>query len=207
MGLAQEVLALHDAIEEVLIVENRAGDVHVADQARRNGRSNRNNLKDAGKDPMFGPTLILGAATQVGDAQKSGQLKLVGMQYARLGLVCVPISDNSYLMATASNESLAEVMKTVGKALPHITRKRPTTAEALALDSALDADQAVRFFFTSTNRCEPNNLHIDHVALNTGDQCWQVAGSYRPPHAIRSKRYQIELDARTGAVTKFESRT
>lgn len=206
MGLAEEVLALHDAIDEVLIVEDRAGDVHVVDRAQRNGPSVFEAMKDGGKDSMFGPTLILGAATQVGNAQKSGQLRLVAMQYAQLGVVCVPIDDNSYLMAKTSNEYLLEVMKAVGEALPHMTRRRPTSPETLALDSALDADRAVRSFFASTNLCEPNHIHIDHAILNTNDQCWQVAGSYRPAHAIRSKRYQIELDARTGAVTKFETR-
>lgn len=206
MGLAEELLALHDAIEEVLIAENRAGEIRLVGQAVRNGPSVLETMTEAGKESMFGPTLVLGAAEQVGNAQGSGQLKLVGMQYARFGVVCVPIDDNSYLMAKASNENLLEVMKVIGKAMPYMTKKRSTTPETLALGSALDAHQAVRSFFVSSNLCEPNQVHIDHAVLITTDHCWQVGGSYRPFHAIRSKHYQIELDAMTGAVTKFESR-
>lgn len=205
MGLADEVLALHDAIRDVLIVENRAGDMHVIDQAGRIDYAFSEAMDGAGKDVIIAPTMILGAASQVGRVRKSGQLKLVGMLYAQLGAIFAPLDDNSYVMVTTSNENLPEIMKVIQEELPNVIRRRYPAEEVPAIQSAVDVDEVVRSFFARTRISEPNQVQMDHAALNGNGHSWQVSGSYRPPHAIRSKRYRMELDARNGAVTKFEA--
>lgn len=205
MGLAEEVLALHDAIQDVLIVENQAGEMHVLERAGRQDTPFPEIIDGPGKDSIIAPAMILGAASQVGKVRGSGQLRLVGMLYAQLGALFVPIEEDSYLMVTTSNENLLDVMKALQDALPKIRLNRYSASEDLVIESALQVDQAVRSFFANTRLSEPNQVHMDHANLNNNGLSWQVAGSYRPAHAIRSKRYRIELDARTGAITKFEA--
>ena len=207
MGLADEVLALHGAIREVMVVENRAGEMHVADRAGRNDHPLFDAVNERERDTVVvAPTMILGAASQIGNIQKAGELRLVGMLYEERGALFAPINDDSYLMVTATNENFLEVMITLERALPNILQKRYFTSERLAINSAIDADQAVRSFFGNTRLCEPNSVHMEDATLNTTERSWQVSGSYRPAHAVRTKRYYIELDAKTGAVTKFQAR-
>jgi hypothetical protein len=205
MGLADEVLALHDAIQYVLLVENRAGEMHIVGQAGRNNSSPVEAMTEAEKDSIVAPAMILGAASQIGKVWRYGELRLVGMLYTQLASLCAPVDDDTYLMLTTTTENLPAVMNTVQQALPSLMRKRATPTQTLAISSAVEVDQAVRSFFANTRLCEPNLVRMDHAILNPNDQRWQVAGSYRPSHAIRSKHYQIELDAKTGAVTRFET--
>ena len=206
MGLADTVLALHDTIREVIIVENRAGELRVVDQAARNGHSLLDAANDRDREAfVVAPTMILGAASQVGKIQKAGELRLVGMLYGELGVLCVGIDDDSYLMVTTSNESLAEAMSTLQRELPNLMRKPNFSSEKLAINSAIEADQAVRSFFVTTRMCEPNHVQMVDATLNVTEHSWQVSGSFRPTHAVRTKRYRIELDAKTGAVTKFQT--
>jgi len=207
VGLAGEVLALHGAILEVMVVENRAGELRVSDRAGGNGRPFFDAVNERERDTVVvAPTMILGAASQVGNIQKAGELRLVGMLYEERGALCVPITDDSYLMVITANESFLEVMNALQRALPNILQKRYFTSEPLVINSAIDADQAARSFFANTKLCEPSNVHLEDATLNTNALSWQVSGSYRPTHAVRTKRYYIELDAKTGAVTKFQAR-
>jgi hypothetical protein len=208
VGLAGEVLALHVAIQDVLIVENRAGQLLLADQAGRNDHSFLEAVNERERDAILvAPGLILGAASQTGNVQKAGELRLVGMLYDNLGILCVPVNNDSYLMATTTNESLLDVMKALQKMLPTMLERRTFAPETLAINSAVQADQTVRAFFAKTRLCEPNSVRMEDATLDSRERFWQVSGSYRATHAVRSKRYYIELDARTGAVTKFQARS
>jgi len=208
LGLAEEVLALHAAILRVLIVENRAGEIRIVGQAGKNGHQFLDAASEREKENLvFGPAMILGAASQVGNANSAGELKLVGMLYEQRAAVCIPIDADTYLMVTTANENFLEVMNTLQHSLPDILRKRYLRPEHLAVNSAIDVDQTMRTFFANARLCEPNNVHMEDATLNTSGQTWQVSGSYRPTHAVRSKRYYIEIDAKTGAVTKFQART
>ena len=207
MGLADEVLALHGGIRDVMIVENRAGELRVVDQARRSGHPLMDAVNEHERDTIVvAPTMILGAASQVGNVHNAGELRLVGMLYEQRGVLCAPINADSYLMVTTANEKFLEVMNALQRSLPSIIEKRYFPSEQLAINSAIDADQAVRSFFANTKLCEPNNVQLEDAILNTNEHSWQISGSYRPTHAIRTKRYYIELDAKTGAVTKFQAR-
>lgn len=208
VGLAEEVLTLHADIRNVVIIENRAGELHVIDQATRTGNQLLDTVGERERDTLVvAPTMILGAASQVGNLQKAGVLKLVGMLYERWGTLCVPLSGDSYLMATTASESFLEVMQTLQHTLPSVIERQHLLPQSLAITSAIEADQAVRSFFGNTRLCEPSNVHMEDAILNAGAQSWQVSGTYRPTHAVRGKRYYIELDARTGAVTKFQARS
>jgi hypothetical protein len=204
--LAEDVLALHDAIQHVLVVENRAGDMHVVDQAGRSPSPFSENMNGPAKDSTVAPAMILGAASQFGTVWRYGQLRLVGMLYAELGALCAPIDDNSYLMVTTPSEETLTVMNSLQDNLPNLLQTRTPAREKLAIISATDVDAAIRSFFANTKLCDPNQVRMERADLNAERTSWQVAGSYRPPHAIRFKRYSIELDARTGAVTKFDGR-
>jgi len=207
VGLAGEVLALSNGIRDVMLIENRAGELRLVDQAGRTGDSLLDAASDRDRDTIVvAPTMILGAASQVGNIQKIGQLRLVGMVYEQRGVLCVPINAESYLMVTTANESFPEVMSALQRWLPSVMRKRYFASDSLVIDSAIAADQTVRSFFANTRLCEPSSVHMEDAILNANEHSWQVSGSYRPPHAVRSKRYYIELDAKTGAVTKFQAR-
>jgi hypothetical protein len=155
---------------------------------------------------VVGPTMILGAASQVGNVHNAGELMLVGMLYEQRGVLCVPINADSYLMVTTTSESFQEVMNALQHSLRSIMQKRYIASEPLAINSAIEADQAVRTFFANTKLCEPNNVHMEDATLSSNEHSWQVSGSYRPTHAVRTKRYYIELDAKKGTVTKFQAR-
>ena len=206
MGLAGEVLALHDAIQEVLVIENRAGDVRIIDQAIREGPSLLEAAMGAEKDTiLLTPTVVLGVAARLGHIQRVGGLRLVGLLYEQRASVYVPISENSCLMASITKESLREVLQALEGMLPRLVQP-DRTAESLTISSAVEADHAVQSFFSKTNLCEPSNVRLEDVTLSVNGLVWQVSGTYRPPHALRAKHYNIELDAKTGAVTKFQAR-
>jgi len=208
VGLAEEVLTLHADLRNVVVIENRAGELHVIDQASRNGNQLLDNVSERERDTLVvAPTMILGAASQVGNLQKAGALQCVGMLYERWGTLCIPLTGDSYLMATTASESFLEVMQTLQRALPNIIQRQHLRPETLAISSAIEADQAVRSFFGNTRLCEPSNVHMEDAILNASEHSWQVSGTYRPTHSVRGKRYYIELDAKTGAVTKFQART
>jgi hypothetical protein len=191
-----------------VIIENRAGELHVVDQAARNGNQLLETVTERERDTLIvAPTMIIGAASQVGNLQKAGILQFVGMLYERWGTLCAPLSADSYIMATTTNESFVEVMQTLQHSLPSVLQRQHFRPEPLAIASAIEADQAVRSFFGNTRLCEPSNVHMEDAILNAGTHSWQVSGTYRPTHAVRGKRYYIELDARTGAVIKFQART
>jgi len=205
VGLASEVLALHPGIRDTMLVENRAGELQVTDQAARNGSLPFDAVSEHERETIvLTPSMILGAASRLGDLEKIGRLRLVGLLYEQRSSVCVPISESSYLMVTTPNESLQDVMKALQDGLPNLIRKQNFGPESLIIISAIEADQAVQSFFTKTKLCEPNNVHLEDAILNTSEHSWQISGTYRPAHAVRSRHYNIELDARTGAVTKFQ---
>ena len=207
MGFASEVLALHPAIRDTMLVENRAGELQVTDQAARNGSSPFEAVSEYERETIvLTPSMVLGAASRLGDLEKIGRLRLVGLLYEQRSSVCVPIGENSYLMVTTPNESLQEVMKALQDGLPNIIRNQNLSPESLTVTSAIEADQAVQSFFAKTKLCEPNNVHLEDATLNTSEHSWQISGTYRPVHSVRSRHYNIELDARTGAVTKFQAR-
>jgi hypothetical protein len=207
VGLAEDVLALHSGIRDVMIIENRAGELRVADQAGRDSNSLLDAVNERERDTIVvTPTMILGAASQLGNAQRAGELRLVGMLYEQRGALCVPINADSYLVVTAANESFLEVMNALQRSLPSMMQKRYFTSEPLVINSAIAAHQAVRSFFANTKLCEPRNVRMEDATLKPNEHSWQISGSYRPTHAVRTKRYYIELDAKSGAVTKFQAR-
>jgi hypothetical protein len=179
--------------------------MHVVGQAGRKTSSFFEAISDAEQDSVLAPTMILGAASQVGKIWRYGELMLVGMLYNQLAAVCAPVDEDTYLMVTTSNENLSVIMNIIREALPNLMRRGVTPTQRLVINSAIEVDQAVRSFFVNAKLCEPNLVHMDRAILIPNERRWEVEGSYRPSHTIRAKHYQIELDARTGAVTKFET--
>lgn len=208
MGLAGEVLALHPGIREAFVVENRAGELHVADEATRNGNSALDLVSEREREIFVAaPTVVLGAASQVGNVEKAGRIRLVGLLYEQRGSLCVPIKEGSYLMVTTATETFLDVVKSLRDALPGIMRDRDFVSESPAISSAIEADQTVRSFFATSRLGEPSSVRLESATLDTNTHSWQISGTYRPPHAVRTRHYYVELDARNGAVTKFQART
>ena len=206
MDLADEVLTLHRAILEAMVIENRAGELHIACKATRNDTSLLDAVNDREMEIIVAaPSMVLGAASQIGNVEKAGSLRLVGLLYEQRGSFCVPINRASYLMVATATESFLEVMKTLQDSLPRIMQKRNSVSETEAISSAVQADETVRSFFAITGLSEPSSVHLKSATLDTDKHSWQISGTYRPVHAVRSKGYCIELDARTGAITKFQA--
>lgn len=203
--MANEVLALHQAIREVTVVENRAGELQVTERATKDSDFSLEAVNEREKEIIAAaPTMVLGAASQVGNLEKAGRLRLVGLLYEERGSLCVPINEESYLMVTTETEGFLEVMKTLQDSLLRLMQKRNVVSEPRGVTSAIEADQAIRSFFAATKLSEPTSVRLENATFDATKQFWQISGTYRPPHAVRTKRYHIELDARTGAITKFQ---
>jgi len=205
VGLADEVLALHNAILRVMIVETRAGELHVVDEVSRRNPALFNSVSQQANDILLvAPTMILGAAAKIGNLQGTGELSLVGMLYEEQGLICAPVNEATYMLVTTPRESLHGVMETFERTLPRVLDKRSPISRSLAINSAAEADQTVRAFFANIGLCDPTSIRMQDATLNPNDHSWQISGVYRPAHALLSKRYIVRLDARTGAVTTFQ---
>jgi len=208
VGLAGEVLDLHPAIREAVVVENRGGELHVADEATRNGNSALDLVNEREREILVAaPTVVLGAASQVGNVEEAGRIRLVGLLYEQRGSLFVPIKDGSYLMVTTGTEAFLEVVKTLQDRLPGLMQDRDVVSESSAIGSAIEADQTVRSFFATSRLGEPSSIRLENATLDTNKHSWQISGTYRAPHAVRTKHYYVELDSRNGAVTKFQVRT
>ena len=198
LTFAKEVLAVHDAINEVLIIEDKAGESIIADEAHR---FEGLDPVFADKNAMLAPMLILGAASRLTSGMEPA--KLVGITYANQGVLFTPIDDNTVLMLTTRIESLSEVTEEVHRALPELLKRRSMGSEKYAVESAVDADKIIRSFLATTKRGDPTRAQIQSVTLDERDHVWRASGSFRSRFSLRSLHYEVAIDARTGSVTEF----
>lgn len=203
MTFAKQVLAVHDAINEVLIIEDKAGESIIADEAHRSGGLD-SVLGDFDKNAMLVPTLILGAASRL--TGESGPARFVGITYANYGVLFTPIDDKTMLLLTTRPESLSAVTDEVQRALPGLLRRRSMGYEGYAVESAVDVNEVVRSFLATTKLCDPTRAQLKSITKEQNGNLWRASGSYRPWLSLRSLHYEVEIDARSGSVTKFMTR-
>lgn len=203
--LADDVLALHDGIREVLILEERAGQHVIIEEAVRDSVSQDllgGRLVEVHGGVSLAPNIILGAAEQFGG--DPGGLKLVGILYKRNGVILCNLSETRLLAISTSPDSFHSVMVIVNKSLPRLIEEAGVRLKEGAVRSAAVAEDIARFFLEGKIH-GPLSVSVDDVTHRGINHRWEVHGSYRSPSSITSKRFQIEIDAENGSVMRFSS--
>lgn len=199
MALARKVLALHDGIREVFVLEHTSGQYAVAEEATRNASILSESLNEVRKHAQLIPVAILGGAAQfTGDPDS---LKLVGILYQSGGVIFTHLGEKKLLALSTSPESLYSVMEKVNKTLPRLLELERGEG-AIGVKSAAEAENIARSYLTSRMH---GSILVDEIAYHETDHRWMVHGSYRPSSWGWSKRFQVELDAGKGSVMRFVS--
>jgi hypothetical protein len=201
MGFADEVLALHQDIHEVFILEERSGEQMIVGDASRKGVTLlADSIKSSRNTGMLAPMIILGSAGQfVGQ-----QSRVVGIEYEKGGVVFVPFGEDMVLALSTKVDSLSDVMRTITAALPRLKeRAYEIPMEAGAVTSAAHAESEARRFLAGRFPDGSAPILVNEVSYRSLDQRWEVHGSYKPRIWGQSKRFQVEVDAADGFVKKF----
>jgi hypothetical protein len=199
LKLAEEVLALHEGIREVFILEERSGRFMATDRAVRDGdKLLSGNIDLAGSNATLALAVIVGAATQL--AGESGPARLVGIMYDKGGVFFCHLDENRVLALSTSPESLYNVMQTLKDSLPGLIG----AATERVVKSAPDAEKTARYYLANRTGGSPRVM-IDGVSYQGATRRWEIHGSYRPIAGIRSKHFQLEVDADDGSVMEFDS--
>ena len=199
LKLAESILALHQDILEVYIIEERDGQNVVTDEASKSGASLlAEGMNQMGTNAPLSPSIILGAAGQI--LQGSKPTKLVGILYAGGGVVMSPIDETTLFVASTTPSSLFDVMSRLADSLPRITQGRGTVN---AVNSASEAEDRAITFFAKPPQQSYSSIHIDEVAYQNTEQIWSIRGWLQT--RIRRRRFQISVAARDGAIMKFSS--
>lgn len=199
MKFAEEVLALHEGIREVFILEERSGRFITTDRAVREGdRILSGNIDLAESNAALAPAVILGAASQfVGESVPP---KLVGILYNKGGVVFCHLDENRVLALSTSPESLHNVMQTLRDSLPGLVG----AVSERVVKSARDAEN-IACYYVANKAGRSAHIMIDGVSYQGATRRWEIHGSYRAIGGIRSKHFQLEVDADDGSVMKFDS--
>jgi hypothetical protein len=202
MRLADSILALHEQILEVYVLEERDGQNVVIDEASKSGASLlADGMNQMGRNAPLSPSIILGAASQI--LQGSRPTKLVGILYLGGGVVLSPIDENRVLIASTTPSSLFEVMERITEFLPRITRSG-LSATMNMVSSASQAEERVIAFLTNRSHHHPiTSIRIDEVAYVNAEQLWNVNGSLQG--RVRRKQFHLEMDGRDGSIVRFSS--
>jgi hypothetical protein len=117
MGLADQILALHTGIHEAFIIEEKAGDHEIVDEASRAGITLlADRINEVSGERLIAPIILLGTATQFAGQES----KIIGIEYENAGLVLASLSDNKLLLLSTKLESLNDAMHTISTALPQL---------------------------------------------------------------------------------------
>jgi len=205
MKLAEYLLTLHDGICEVLILEERAEDHLVIDEAVRKGVTLFADMIDSARRfTSLTPLIIMGSAGQM--SGEAGEAKLTGILYEKAGAMFAPLGGKRMLAISTSTESFYDAMQAVDKALPEILQEQRLatgeTKELAAVKSATDAENMARYYVA--NRIGgAARIAIDKVTYEENIRRWEVTGLYRAIGSFRSRHFQLEVDADSGSVMKF----
>jgi len=199
--LAEYILTIHNGISEVFILEEKAGENVVIDEAVRKGPTLF--ADQVGKGRRFtslAPLMIIGSAGQMSEA---GEPKLTGILYDHAGAIFAPLSEKRILAISTSSESFYDAMQSVDKALPEILQEqRLAPIESAAVKSAPEAEDVARYFLA--NKLPYAIVLVHEISCRRADQLWDVKGSYRLPDWKFLKSFRVEIDAQTGDIMGFE---
>jgi hypothetical protein len=200
LRLADSILALHEQILEVYVMEERDGQNVITDEASRSGASFlADGMSQMGRNAPLSPSIILGAASQI--LQGSRPTRLVGVLYQGGGVILSPIDENSLVLVSTTPSSLFEVMQKITDFLPRITR-RGIGGMVNAVNSASEAEEKAIAFLTRGSR-HLASIRIHEVAYVNTDRVWNVNGSIQS--RIRRKKFHLEVEGQDGSIVKFSS--
>jgi hypothetical protein len=204
LRLAEEVLALHDGIREVFILEERGGRFLVTDEAARGDTKMLSSKIDlVGLNAPLAPAVILGAATQFGG--EPAPPSVIGILYNKGGIVFSQLEENRLLAVSTSPAGLYNVMETLNGALPGLIGEHAFGAKAESVvKSAADAENIARYYVAGRTGGSAH-IVVDGVSYQGANRRWEVKGAYRAIGGIRSKHFQLEVDGDDGSVMKFAS--
>ena len=201
--LTEEILVLHPGILKVFMLEERDGKLLVVEEAAKPGDGKlAYEIDDSLRSGALTPLLILGAATEFN--KNSSILKLVGFLYANGGVIFTHVSENRLLAICTEASRFHEAMQVLNGALPTLIRELATPQRSADyVKSAEGAEEIARTYVARASRS--SQVFVDEVTLNQTKRMWEIHGSHRSSSLARSKRFQLQLDAETGAVIGFAS--
>jgi hypothetical protein len=190
MKLTDRILALHDGIREVLILEDRSGHLVVAEEASKGQPMFLTRSIDRMTiNGIVAPQLILGAAEQF--TKSPGSLRFVGIMYEEAGIIFASLPEDRLLAISTDARSLSAGMQAVNDALPSLT-KSFEGGKSGSVKSALDAGETAKAYVAKTTGS--STTRVDEITYDPHNQRWEVQGSYRPWPLSLSKRYQVEFE-------------
>jgi hypothetical protein len=201
--LTDEVLVLHPAILKVFMLEERDGKLFVVEEAAQPGNGKlAYEIDESLRSGALTPLLILGAATEFN--KNTSILKLVGFLYANGGVIFTHISDDRLLAICTDAPRFHEAMQILNGALPSLVRElAPPLRPGGYVKSAEGAEEITRTYVARASRS--SQVSVDEVTLNQAKRMWEIHGSHRSSPLTRSRKFQLQLDAETGAVIGFTS--
>ena len=201
MRLTEQILALHDGIREVFLLEERAGLFVVAEEATRDKASIlSNSINEMTRNGTLAPAVILGAATQF--SKTASSLRLVGILYGDVGIMFAYVNENKLLAISTEPSSFSNAMQLVNDALPGLIKEigRKTLG---AVKSVVDAGEIARAYVAKTSNS--SRVFINEITYRAANHRWEVHGSYRSSRVTPSKEFQLEVDGDDGAIMSFWS--
>ena len=199
MKLAETILALHEQILEVYILEERDGRHIITDEASKSGATLLAGvMEQMGRNAPLSPTIILGAAGQI---IRDGPTRLVGILYAGGAVILSPISEGSLAMLSTTSSSLFNVMQKLSEALPKILKQ--SIGELNAVNSASEAEDVVTTFLARRAGASAR-VHVDEVSYQAVDEFWKVSGYFQSRRWQKEKFY-AEVNAQDGFIQKYSS--
>jgi hypothetical protein len=195
MSLANDILAIHEGVIEAFIVEERSGEHAVIDHATKDNSVHPITL-NAKHDQLVLPELILGVAAQF----RRGLFppKVVGVSYGDIGVLFCHLTDKQVLVVTAYSENLSRVMELTEE---YVQRFAETGRDVSSnrIKSATEAEAVVQQYLANRRESAGAYISVDDVAYAEFGNRWVVNGSFG------TKRYSVEVEARTGSIMKFTS--
>jgi len=201
--LTDEILALHPSILKVFMLEERDGKLFVVEEAAKPGDEKlAYEIDESLRSGALTPLLILGAATEFN--KNTSVLKLVGFLYANGGVIFTHINEDRLLAICTEASRFHEAMQILNGALPSLIRELVTSPKPAGyVKSAEGAEEITRTYVARASKS--SQVSVEEVSLNQTKRIWEIHGSHRPSALTRSKKFQLQLDAETGAVIAFTS--
>jgi len=202
MKLTDRILALHDGIREVLILEERSGRLVVTEEAAKGQPTVlTRSIDQMTINGIIAPQLILGAAEQFTKAP--GSLRFVGIMYEEVGIIFAQLPEDRLLAVSTDPRSLSEGMQAVNDALPSLTKN--LEMDRPDVRSALDPGEIAKAYVAKATGS--SRVRIDEIVYDAHSHSWDVQGSYRNrPFALSpAKRYRLELDGLAGEIVGFRA--
>lgn len=203
MRLTDEVLALHPGILKVFMLEERDGKLLVVEETAKPGNGKlAYEIDESLRSGALTPLLILGAATEFN--KNSSTLKLVGFLYGNGGVIFAHITEDKLIAICTDAPRFHEAMQTLNGALPSLIRElAPPLRPGGYVKSAEGAEEITRTYVARASKA--SEVSVDEVTLNQTRRMWEIHGSHRSSLLTRSRKFQLQLDAETGAVVGFTS--